>query len=470
MRSQARTFQSEPRRVRARGVLHWQPMPGRVCGFARECVVAVLGVVILASACSSSSSDDDAVSVTLQAGKVPAGTGRLVGAEPVWWSDGPARHVLHADEGVLLAQSVRPNEEGAGPDEVLRSVDEGVMWERIDLPGPDGTGERVLWAEGGRAAVMALEAIKPFDEGGTPVIRTSDDAGATWHLAPVPDPNDAGRYIQYGRWWKGRWILYGNTEKGSGPAIYSAIWHSADGRNLSDPVILPGAVEQFRAAGLTVSGGALIATGENSGSTSQTWRSVDGTHWTLLGSDVRALSGGPLLRGDEISFDGGRTWKSTSSIPGEVGFSSASRTGGTWWFVQGVPTDEHTGVGRLVRTDDGGGHFRLVPLPPRPRACRTSAAADEVLEPPKEAGSSLVVLSTCTATGGTGGPIDRPEVQISVSRDDGRSWSSVPVPAAARYGVPVAFTAKADGASVLVQDWTSEGAESTTHLLILDHL
>ena len=96
-------------------------------------------------------------------------------------------------------------------------------------------------------------------------------------------------------------------------------------------------------------------------------------------------------------MDGGRTWRTA-----EEGFVDATRIGSTWWFVQGVQTGEHTGVQRLVRTDDKGRSFRRVTLPPRPLRCRTSAAPDQVLDPPGKVGSALVVVSTCTATADSG--------------------------------------------------------------------
>jgi hypothetical protein len=133
-----------------------------------------------------------------------------------------------------------------------------------------------------------------------------------------------------------------------------------------------------------------------------------------------------------------------------------------------VQTGEHTAVERLVRTDDGGDHFRLVALPPRPRRCRTSLAPDEDILPPRRVGSSSVVVSTCTPTEDADGSTGPPEVQIAISRDDGRTWSSVPVPRAARFGVPVAFTTRREGVSILVQDWAGRSARDTTHLLTLN--
>ena len=300
----------------------------------------------------------------------------MIGAEPSYGEGGPAREALHASSGVLLGQPYRPNalEE---PPAVVRSVDEGRSWRRIALPGPTGAGQRVLWAGGGRAAVFALEAVRPFG-GGTPVVRTSEDAGATWRAVTVPDPNEAGRYILHGRWWKGRWVYLGVAERDSGKAVYPAVWQSRDGVDLDlDPVLLPGGMEHGEPNGLTVIGDALIAQGRHYSGDTQTWRTLDGLHWTQLGPHVTVLDSGPLIRAvvdtgpvlrpDELSLDGGRTWTDISAVPGEGQFRSASRTGGTWWLVHSVPTGEHTEVQRLVRTDDGGRHFRSVTLPPRPR-------------------------------------------------------------------------------------------------------
>jgi hypothetical protein len=82
----------------------------------------------------------------------------------------------------------------------------------------------------------------------------------------------------------------------------------------------------------------------------------------------------------------------------------------------------------------------------------------------------LVVTSDCTATEDALGSTGPPEVQIAISRDDGRRWTSVPVPVAARHGVPVAVTRRGDHVVVAVQDWATDGAQDAVHVLTLDHL
>ena len=148
-------------------------------------------VVIVAACTSSGSGDPAAGSVTLHIGALPPDTGRLVGSHGT-----PGglftREALHATDRVLLGLPNALDTDGAGPPIVLRSTDEGRSWRPIALPGPGGTDRRVLWAGGGRAAVLALEAIRPFG-GGTGIVRISNDAGATWRAITVPDPNGSGR-------------------------------------------------------------------------------------------------------------------------------------------------------------------------------------------------------------------------------------------------------------------------------------
>src|SRR3954453_17863435 len=93
----------------------------------------------------------------------------------------------------------------------------------------------------GRAAVLSLEEIPPLVRGGTGVVRTSTDAGATWRATTVPDPTGSSRWVQDGRWWKGRWVFYGAAERaGTSEAAYSAIWGSPDGQHLEFvPGVLP---------------------------------------------------------------------------------------------------------------------------------------------------------------------------------------------------------------------------------------
>ena len=137
---------------------------------------------------------------------------------------------------------------------VLRSTNDGRSWRPIDLTGPGGGGPRTLWAGGGRAAVLALEAIRPLGRG-TGIVRISDDAGAAWRAVTVPDPNGTGRWIGHGIWWKDRWIFYGAAERpdGSGWPSYSAVWQSTDGRHLDfTPGLLPGGPEHLTADRLTV--------------------------------------------------------------------------------------------------------------------------------------------------------------------------------------------------------------------------
>src|SRR4051812_6337400 len=243
----------------------------------------VVGVVVmLAAACTSSgSTQHGAPDVTVRTGSIPANTGWLVGSqEPS--DEASMREAQHPSDEVLLGLTHVRDAEDAGPPVVLRSTDEGRSWRRISMPGPTTTTNRVLWADGGRAAVLSLEEIPPLVRGGTGVVRTSTDAGATWRSATVPDPTGSSRWVQDGRWWKGRWVFYGAAERaGTRDAAYSAIWGSADGQHLDFvPGVLPRAPEHVIADRITAVGDTLLATGRGTDGTGQTWRSLDGVEWT----------------------------------------------------------------------------------------------------------------------------------------------------------------------------------------------
>jgi hypothetical protein len=413
---------------------------------------AVVALTVLAMAVACSSNDSTAaspVTVTVRAGLLPPGTRQLVG-EGRPFGQAATRQALHASDRVLLGQA-SPTTEGAGPPFVLRSVDEGRSWRRTHLPGLAGASERTLWAGGGRAAVLAVEAVRPFD-GGTAVVRTSNDAGRTWRDAIVPDPNGSERLIGTGRWWKGRWIFMGTAERGDGPAAYAAIWESRDGVHLNfSPGVLPGAVAHVLRHQLTVIGDTLIATGISTSGDPQTWRTVDGVHWVLLEPGLAAFAAGPLVKQGGVSFDAGRTWQPTGTIGRPDGLADASRVGSTWWFVEQVRTGEHTVVQRLVQTDDRGRHFRRVALPQRPRRCRSSPSPDEVLDPPRKVGRMLAVVSSCTPSEDQFGATGPTDIQLRLSRDDGHHWFTQPLPISARTGTPVAVSVHGDHLTVVIQ-------------------
>jgi hypothetical protein len=417
----------------------------------RALAAGLVLIALVAAACTSSGSDDPSAQLPVERGSIPAGSGWLVGSLQTP-GGGRVAEAISASSGVLLGLPERRDAKDAGPPVVLRSTDEGRSWRRITMPGPSGTDIRTLWAGGGRAAVLSLEAIRPFVGGGIGTVRLSDDAGATWRAIRVPDPNGAGRWIRTGLWWKGQWIFFGAAERPGGPADpqYEAAWRSTDGRHLDyTPGLLPGGSQYVIGDGLTVIGDTLLAIGYSTrGGMTQVWRTTDGLHWTLVEPDVRALDGGALVRQRDsaISLDAGRTWREA-----EPGIIAASRTGSTWWFVQRFETGEHTAVQRFLRSDDDGRHLRRVALPPRAAPCERSASPDQVLDPPREVGNELVVISTCTPTNDALGSTGPSEAQIFTSRDGGRHWSTEDLPASARHGRPVAVTVRKDHMTVVFQ-------------------
>lgn len=184
---------------------------------------------------------------------------------------------------------------------------------------------------------------------------------------------------------------------------------------------------------------------------------LDRRHGWLLAVDVRGGLRPSSRRHAELDWtsDGGRTWHWTmpkgccgafSFVNGRLGFFSGpdrffeTRNGGGTWkpvegtYYGGLPTfiDARRGVtlldGGLLRTADGGRHWKQVLLSGQPPA----AGNDIVVSPPVASFGHRLVLTAERLVATPNGPADW-RVFPYVSDDGGASWAARPLP---RWWIP----------------------------------
>ena len=215
---------------------------------------------------------------------------------------------------------------------------------------------------------------------------------------------------------------------GAAEPVYSAIWRSPDGQRLDfTPGLLPGAPKYVIADGLTVIDDTLLAIGftTRGGGDAGIWRSVDGLDWTLLRPRC------PCTRRRTVVVQRGRGL--AGRRPNVADRRRRVRRRHTYRIdlvVRPGRPDRRTRRRATTRPDRRQGkELPTGHAPPRPLPCRTSAAPDQVLDPPRKVGSALVVASTCTATartaGGPTGPTEQHRFSCRMTTaTDGRSSTS----------------------------------------------
>ncbi|HEY4376504.1 MAG TPA: hypothetical protein VGM93_05075, partial [Acidimicrobiales bacterium] len=260
--------------------------------------------------------------------------------------------------------------------------------------------------------------------------------------------------------WHGRWLAFGTSESASpGGDPEPVVWQSVDGikfRRLATN--LPRGAAFDRSVQLV---GDRLAASTALGS----FASSDGRHWTRLAGTVLPYGGG-LMRGGpaasggssstsrpvEVQVDGSTTW-STLPRPSDLGVTvvegddlvepqvARKVDGSTYLMVTSVFTEEDDT--EVILRQGTHGRWDQLALPQG--ACgphapnRPTEDAFNTTELPAVVGGQLVVVRHCMADDPAG-----QHFEAFASRDDGRTWKPVDLPAAATRGQVEAIAPERD--------------------------